>query len=189
MTADKLKQQLELPEVGQIGVVVEDLDSAVSFLEASFGLGPFRIEVLETPNVWDRGQEKHIKARIGFAEMGQVELELIHIVKGDSVHLEFLREHGEGIHHLGFRVSDFEAKLQAKDAEMGLLLSMSADALDSGYLLKLGTATGDGRLTLEIRRHGETIASTPLEANLPVKRLGFKRHGDYVVGYTGMVFK
>ena len=47
--------------------------------------------------------------------MGEVELELIQILEGDSVHLEFLREHGEGIHHLGFRVTDFEAKLaQAK---------------------------------------------------------------------------
>jgi len=36
MTADGLKQQLELPEVGQVGVVVEDLDRAASFLESSF---------------------------------------------------------------------------------------------------------------------------------------------------------
>ncbi len=115
MTADKLKEQLELPAVSQVGVVVEDLDRAASFLESNFGLGPFRVEELEAPNVWDRGEEKHIKARLGFATMGQVELELIHIVEGDSVHLEFLREHGEGIHHLGFRVTDFEAKLaQAK---------------------------------------------------------------------------
>ena len=85
MTADQLKQQLELPEVGQIGVVVEDLDRVASFLESSFGLGPFRVEEVEAPNVWDRGQEKHIKARLGFAMMGQVELELIHIVEGDSV--------------------------------------------------------------------------------------------------------
>ena len=119
MTADQLKQQLELPEVGQIGVVVEDLDRVASFLESSFGLGPFRVEEVEAPNVWDRGQEKRIKARLGFATMGQVELELIHIVEGDSVHLEFLREHGEGIHHLGFRVADFEAKLQ-QAREMGL---------------------------------------------------------------------
>jgi hypothetical protein len=72
MTAEKLKQQLELPEVSQVGVVVEDLDRAASFLESSFGLGPFRVEELEAPNVWDRGQEKHIKARLGFAMMGEL---------------------------------------------------------------------------------------------------------------------
>jgi methylmalonyl-CoA/ethylmalonyl-CoA epimerase len=115
MTAEKVKEQLELPAVSQIGVVVENLDRVASFLESSFGLGPFRVEEPEAPNVWDRGQEKHIKARLGFAMMGEVELELIQILEGDSVHLEFLREHGEGIHHLGFRVTDFEAKLaQAK---------------------------------------------------------------------------
>jgi len=116
MTADDVKQQLQLPNVGQIGVVVEDLDRAVGFFQSAFGLGPFRIQELEAPNVWDRGEEKHIKARLGFVTMGQVEIELIHIVEGDSVHLEFLREHGEGLHHLGFRVKDFEAKLEQAKA-------------------------------------------------------------------------
>ncbi len=143
MTADDLKQQLQLPPVGQIGVVVEDLDRAVSFLEASFGLGPFRVQEVEAPNVWDRGKEKRIKARLGFAMLGEVELELIHIVEGDSVHLEFLREHGEGIHHLGFRVADFEAKLkQARD--MGL------EVLQTG-------PTGRLYAYLDTRRHGGMI--------------------------------
>jgi methylmalonyl-CoA/ethylmalonyl-CoA epimerase len=143
MTADQLKQQLELPEVGQIGVVVEDLDRVASFLESSFGLGPFRVEEVEAPNVWDRGQEKRIKARLGFATMGQVELELIHIVEGDSVHLEFLREHGEGIHHLGFRVADFEAKLE-QAREMGL------EVLQTGPL-------GRFYAYLDTRHHGGLI--------------------------------
>ena len=116
MTADDVKQQLQLPEVSQIGVVVEDLDRTIAFYESTFGLGPFETRELEAPNVPDRGEEKHIKARLGFARLGQVELELIHIVEGDSFHLEFLREHGEGIHHLGFLVQDFAAKLEQAKA-------------------------------------------------------------------------
>jgi methylmalonyl-CoA/ethylmalonyl-CoA epimerase len=116
MNPDDLKQQLELLEVSQIGVVVEDLDRAVAFYQSTFGLGPFRIQEAEAPNVWDRGEEKRIKARLGFAMLGQVELELIHILEGDSVHLEFLREHGEGLHHLGFKVTDFQAKLEQAKA-------------------------------------------------------------------------
>ncbi|MGB6836216.1 MAG: VOC family protein [Dehalococcoidia bacterium] len=127
MTADDVKQQLQLPDVGQIGVVVEDLDRAVAFFQSAFGLGPFRIQELEAPNVWDRGEEKHIKARLGFLTMGQVEIELIHILEGDSVHLEFLREHGEGLHHLGFRVKDFQAKLEQAKA-------MGFDVLQTGPL-------------------------------------------------------
>jgi len=116
MTADDVKQQLQLPDVGQIGVVVQDLDRTIAFYESTFGLGPFDIREVEAPNVWDRGEEKHIKARLGFATVGQIELELIHILEGDSFHLEFLREHGEGVHHLGFFVRDFEAKLEQAKA-------------------------------------------------------------------------
>jgi len=116
MTTDEVKRQLQLPDVSQIGVVVKDLDRAVAFFESTLGLGPFRVVEMEAPNVWDRGDEKRIKVRLGFAALGQVELELIHIVEGDSVHLEFLREHGEGLHHLGFRVTDFQAKLEQAKA-------------------------------------------------------------------------
>jgi methylmalonyl-CoA/ethylmalonyl-CoA epimerase len=119
MTADDVKQQLQLPGVGQIGVVVEDVDRAIAFYESTFGIGPWDVREVEAPNVWDRGEEKHIKARLAFAALGEVEIELIQILEGDSLHLESLREHGEGLHHLGFFVKDFAAKLQQAEA-MGL---------------------------------------------------------------------
>jgi methylmalonyl-CoA/ethylmalonyl-CoA epimerase len=116
MTADDVKQQLQLPGVGQIGVVVEDIDRAIAFYESAFGLGPWDIREVGAPNVWDRGQEKPIKARLAFTNVGQVEVELIQILEGDSLHSEFLREHGEGLHHLGFFVKDFQAKLEQAKA-------------------------------------------------------------------------
>jgi methylmalonyl-CoA/ethylmalonyl-CoA epimerase len=116
MTAENVRQQLQLPGVGQIGVVVEDIDRAIAFYESAFGLGPWDIREVGAPNVWDRGQEKPIKARLAFATVGGVEIELIQILEGDSMHLEFLREHGEGLHHLGFFVKDFQAKLEQAKA-------------------------------------------------------------------------
>lgn len=151
MTAESLKQQLKLPPVAQIGVVVEDLDRAVSFLESSFGLGPFRVQEIEAPNVWDRGKEKRIKARLGFAMLGEVELELIHILEGDSVHLEFLRQHGEGLHHLGFRVKDFQAKLEQAKA-------IGFEVLQTGPF-------GRFYAYLDTRRHGGIIFELIEDAN------------------------
>jgi len=116
MTADDVRQQLQLPGVGQIGVVVEDVDRTIAFYESTFGQGPWEIRVVGAPNVWDRGEEKQIKARLAFADFGQVEIELIQILEGDSLHLAFLREHGEGLHHLGFFVKDFAAKLEQAKA-------------------------------------------------------------------------
>jgi len=143
MTADDARQQLQLPDVGQIGVVVEDLDRTIAFYESTFGLGPFDIREVEAPNVWDRGEEKHIKARLGFATMGQIELELIHVLEGDSFHLEFLREHGEGVHHLGFFVPDFEARLEQAKA-MGFEV-LQTDPFGRFYAY------------LDTRRHGGII--------------------------------
>ena len=116
MTADDVRQQLQLPGVGQIGVVVEDVDRTIAFYESTFGLGPWDIREVGAPNVWDRGEEKQIKARLAFADLGQVEIELIQILEGDSLHRAFLREHGEGLHHLGFFVKDFAAKLEQAKA-------------------------------------------------------------------------
>ena len=116
MSADEVIQQLQLPGVGQIGVVVENVDRAIAFYQSTFGLGPFDVREMGAPNVWDRGEEKPIKARLAFTTLGEVQLELIQILEGDSFHLEFLREHGEGIHHLGFFVKDFQAKLEQAKA-------------------------------------------------------------------------
>ena len=116
MSADEVMQRLQLPGVGQIGVVVEDIDRAIAFYQSTFGLGPFDVMEIGAPNVWDRGEEKSIKARLAFADLGGVQLELIQILEGDSFHLEFLREHGEGLHHLGFTVKDFQAKLEQAKA-------------------------------------------------------------------------
>jgi len=131
MSADEVMQQLQLPGVGQIGVVVKDVDRAIAFYQSAFGLGPFDVMEIGAPNVWDRGEEKPIKARLAFTNLGGVQLELIQILEGDSFHLEFLREHGEGIHHLGFFVRDFQAKLEQAKA-MGFKV-LQADPFGMAY--------------------------------------------------------
>ncbi len=157
MTADDVKQQLQLPDVGQIGVVVEDVDRTIAFYESTFGLGPWDIREVGAPNVWDRGQEKPIKARLGFATLGQVELELIQVLEGDSFHLEFLRQHGEGIHHVGFFVRDFQAKLEQAQAMGFEVLQMDPFRqayayLDTrqpgGIIFELITPLGDQNISM-----------------------------------------
>jgi catechol 2,3-dioxygenase-like lactoylglutathione lyase family enzyme len=116
---ENLRDHLGLLEVSQIGMVVENVDGPIEFFQSTLGIGPF--QAVETPMamVWDRGEEKPVKARLAFADLAGLQLELIQILEGDSMHLQFLREHGPGIHHLGFRVKDFGTKLDAAK-RMGL---------------------------------------------------------------------
>lgn len=97
----------------QIGVVVADLDRTVQALSEVFGIGPFRTIAWPPVDRADiqrfyRGQPANFTARMAFAELGPVELELIQPVSGDSIWADFLKEHGQGIHHIRFNVSDLE---------------------------------------------------------------------------------
>lgn len=125
MDTAKVMRELQLPDVGQIGIVVDDQERSIKFFESVLGVGPFDVVETEAPNVWDRGEEKHIKARLAFAMSGQVQIELIKILEGDSFHLESLRERGENIHHLGFTVKDYLEKLEKAKA-------MGFEVLQSG---------------------------------------------------------
>jgi hypothetical protein len=99
--------------VVQIGVVVKDLDQTIKVLSEVFGMGPFRS--IEFPPAgrsdilrFYYGQPGTFTARLGFTELGPVELELIQPVSGESIWADFLRERGEGIHHIRFNTFDLQ---------------------------------------------------------------------------------
>ncbi len=99
--------------VVQIGVVVKDIDHTVKVLSEVFGIGPFR--TIDWPPA-DRedlerfyhGQPAGFTARMSFTELGSVELELIQPTGGESIWADYLREHGEGIHHIRFNTYDLQ---------------------------------------------------------------------------------
>lgn len=62
---------------------------------------------------------------IRVAQVGQVELELIQPLEGESIYKEFLEKKGEGLHHLSFFVHDI-------DEEEARLTKQGFKALASG---------------------------------------------------------
>lgn len=107
------KGPLALPRLGQVGIVVKDLEKTAGFYEGVFGIGPWSVFEGETERCIDRGEEVVLEARLGFAPSGSVDFELIEIFSGKTIHLDILGERDEGIHHLGFFVKDFEERLEA----------------------------------------------------------------------------
>ena len=97
----------------QIGVVVADIEKSMHYLEEVFGIGPWR--VIDWPPAgrtdikkFYHGEPGDFTARMAFAEMGSVELELIQPKEGKSIWADFLRDHGGGIHHIRFNVDELE---------------------------------------------------------------------------------
>jgi len=113
-----LKAKISLPEVYQLGVVVKDVDEAVKYYSTKFGISPFRVTTVSRSGAIVHGKPTNYKAKLAFAEMGRLQLELIQILEGETIQKEFLEKRGEGLHHLGFLVKDLEAEV-AKWQKLG----------------------------------------------------------------------
>ena len=101
-----------LPPVHQIGMVVRDLQKTADFYYSTVGIGPFSIvPEMRFDGVILRGQPTDSKVRLGFADSGPLQIELIQPLEGENIYTEFLRSGNEGLHHLGFEVDNFEGML------------------------------------------------------------------------------
>lgn len=94
----------------QIGMVVKDIDKTIERL-AVLGIGPFYAK-MPPPSARSLFRSQPFAAAgrviIQATRMGNVELELIQPVQGDSPHREFLEAKGEGIQHVAFAVDDLD---------------------------------------------------------------------------------
>ena len=101
--------KLNLPPISQIGIVVRELESAMDYYTNIWGVGSFDrvIEVVPDRN-WYMGEEKPVRLRIGQAQWGELEFEVVQPLEGKSIHRDWLDTHGEGLHHLAVIVDDYD---------------------------------------------------------------------------------
>ncbi|MBM4463356.1 MAG: hypothetical protein FJ012_08480 [Chloroflexi bacterium] len=109
--ANEQKSRIKLPPVEQIGIVVEDVERAVQFYSSVFGWGPFQILEYDIKGFIYRGRSVDCRQKVALAQSGPIEIELIQVLEGDTIWTDFLRQKGEGIHHLRFRVDDLDGML------------------------------------------------------------------------------
>ena len=108
--------------IDQIGLVVYNVDKYVKYYEKFFGKDVFQIFEGESIRIFEDGREEKIRGKAAFAKLGNIQIELLEITEGPAIHVEWLRERGEGIHHLGMFVSDFEKSLKTfQDAKIPIL--------------------------------------------------------------------
>ena len=102
-----------------IGVVVRDMNKTIDRLNA-LGIGPFKPRILP-PDAQEKYRGKPFipsqRVAIHTTQIGNMELELIQPIAGESPHQEFLDQKGEGIQHLGFIVDNLEEDVKHLTAE------------------------------------------------------------------------
>ncbi len=107
--------------VCQIAVIVRDIEKASQTYADVFGLPEPKAIItdpVEKAHTVYRGQPSAGRAKLAFFQLGpQVALELIEPIGGPSTWQEFLDAHGEGVHHIAFRVKGMDAALAYLDGK------------------------------------------------------------------------
>lgn len=114
---------LGLPPIYQVGYVVGSVDDTVSRLDPVFG--PFDVFESDMP-VKYRGVDTPVHLKIAIGHSGDLEMEFIEVISGDSPHKAWFDEHGECVMHVAFKVDDVDGEC-ARLAELGYDLEWRGD--------------------------------------------------------------
>ncbi len=135
-------RKLQLKTVDQISTAVKDIDKVIESWSSMFGIGPWSFTDIGGTDAKGRSW----KARMAFAYLGPVQIELVQPVEGRIFQSRFLDTFGEGLHHLGFYVDDV-------DGEVSKLLAQGAKLIltDPGNFAYLESG-GPGGVIFELMR-------------------------------------
>ena len=96
--------------VRQIALVVPDLEAAVRGYVDALGIGPWNVYTIGTPSMTGmtyRGEPADFRIRHALAFSGEVMLELVQPLEGQSIWQEYLDVRGASLHHIAFYVDGF----------------------------------------------------------------------------------
>lgn len=105
-----------LKAVSQVAIVCRDIEATGQRWAELLGTEPpksFTTEPgLKTRMVF-RGKPSDARCKLAFIKLGQVTIELIQPLGGDSSWQEGLDQNGESVHHIAFDVRDLDKTVQA----------------------------------------------------------------------------
>jgi methylmalonyl-CoA/ethylmalonyl-CoA epimerase len=120
----QVKKILGLEKVNQVGIVVRDMDKAIKNYWELFGISFPKVLVPEYFNRVYRGKPENFRMKIGLAMVGELQIELVQPLEGETTYGEFLEKCGEGIHHLAFNVNNLDERIAAfQRLGVGVLMS------------------------------------------------------------------
>jgi len=100
-----------LTEIDHVAIAVNDLEAAVAYYRDTFGAEVDHREVVESDGV----EEALLKVADSYVQ-------LLTPTRDDSPVAKYLERRGEGLHHVGYRVDDCAAALEAVKAQGGRVI-------------------------------------------------------------------
>ena len=126
----------DLPPLGHLGYIVENVDRNVAKFREILGIDNFRAYDYVPGRAWVNGKELFpCKLRIAIGSfINGCKIELIQPLVGATPHAQFLREKGPGLHHVAFYTKQYEDWLD-HFRKVGAEITFEAEAEDEiiGY--------------------------------------------------------
>lgn len=101
--------------VTQVAIVCRDVEATSKRWAAVLGVDPPQIRTTRPGReveVLFKGHPSNGQAKLAFIKLGQVTLELIQPVGGDTSWQQFLDQNGEGVQHIAFQVADVQKSVK-----------------------------------------------------------------------------
>ena len=119
--AEPSRAKIKVSELYQVGLVVNDLEKGMEHYQDILGIGPWEVGEANPSTISDmtyHGRPVQHRFRGALTMAGPMQLELIQPLEGGNIFSDFLREHGEGVHHLGHvRVGNLGEAIQRLEKE------------------------------------------------------------------------
>ena len=88
-------------KIEHIGIAVKDIRESNSLFEKIFNKPNYKIEEVTTEGVIT-----------SFFKVGETKIELLQASSPDSPIAKFIKDRGEGVHHIAFEVDDIDSEIQ-----------------------------------------------------------------------------
>jgi methylmalonyl-CoA/ethylmalonyl-CoA epimerase len=157
-----MEQKPVFKGVFQVGLVVKDCMGTLKKYNDDYGIGPWNIYEMGPDSVTDmiiRDKPETYAMRAAVAMVGDVMIELIEPLDDKSIYAEWLKEHGDGIHHILFDVDDPDKTVDFfKGKGIGTLQGGNNGAItytyfdtikELGLISEILKETGDGEVVGE----------------------------------------
>jgi methylmalonyl-CoA/ethylmalonyl-CoA epimerase len=105
---------VQLTNLSHLGIAVKDAERTARFLSSIWNIGSPEVVDYE-PKDEDLIAGGSFKVRLAFIKFGAIPIELLQPLDDKSIWAKFIKEKGEGIHHVAFGVSNYDemvSKLQ-----------------------------------------------------------------------------
>lgn len=127
---------IEIPEITQVGFVVEDIEDGMKRFGSILGVDPWEIYQFEPPRLSEttyRGEDHDYAMTLTLADLAGTMVELIEPTDGKSIYTEHLEEHGEGLHHVACFAFDDPEKTVQQFEDAGMEVLQSGTFVDTPY--------------------------------------------------------